>query len=72
VRRIILPIALIALALLMVVPMLRAVALVMGSGTPDATAISMDTASVFRIIIGSALLIAGVVLLFIRRTHETK
>lgn len=56
----------------MVVPMLRAVALVMGSGTPDATAISMDTASVFRIIIGSALLIAGVVLLFIRRTHETK
>ena len=55
----------------MVVPMLRAGALVMGSGTPDATAISMDAFSVSRIVFGFILLIAGIVLLFVRRTHKT-
>jgi len=66
-----LPVCLIALGLLLCAPMLHAIILLVQGGTPDASAISMQTLLIVRTGIGLALILTGLIWLIVRRSPKT-
>lgn len=69
--RLLLPVILLMFGALLFAPVARAAVAMSDSGTPDATALSMDNTTLIQGGIGAALVIVGLVLFIIRITRRS-